>query len=600
MKMLPNMKWFTVGMKLLVGVGVTSNICIGSLLYINWNANQGLSQTMDELLIIREHDSSNLRQTVVDLQKKLLSLGDFFQVDPREAVRRYLVKVLHLEKEESVRGRERYAGQYSRIERRNLQQKAGVIQQRKGKIIASWGLFDEEGKFANGVQQLTFVATPTSPDYQEIVSMISAIEKESGTGEALQQKVHELKAHIVDEALAAEMVRTEILNITEQITAKEKGLHEKRMAMQRFVASIGIGTLAVNLIVLFILTRIIVERPLYRLTRIIDEIREGKSPDIPCQHRGDQIGILSGAVKNFKEVLVELSQEDERKLVEKTLLHDLSQVISQVIEELEAKAQNLVNLAERMEELAGTTKEQSARVAYTAGQTAENTKEVSFSTSSMQQSVSDITRRIVEQRNMVQEITVATKESHQTIEQLTRATLDANSIIEIVRGLSDQIKLLALNATIEAARAGDVGNGFAVVAAEVKVLSQKTEQATEEIMSRIRTIDGAGRGMIQAVRNIEGQVNALHEVTDTLSQTMEKQELQTRNIRHLASTTSEHTRDVSENILQVGTAANDTLDLSGLVHQIAQDIAVSLTELLGDTTTRLQQISNNKGQSDFS
>lgn len=583
-------KLFTVGVKLLVGVAIVSNICIGSLLYVNWKANQSLSRTVDELLTIHRQDSDNLRKTVVDLQKKLLSLTDFFHIDPKEDIQHYLEQNLVIQKAEKLTGREQYVRLYPRTGRRNLAQKKTVIQEEGDTLIVSWGIFDEQNNFTKTVERISFVRGPSSPDFQEIKAAIAAITENADKDDALRKKVNELKAFVIDEAFIAEAARTKILNFTEQIGANKKKLYRKREETQRFVAAMGLGTLVVNLLVVFFLTRIIIERPLYRLTHIIDQIRDGKNPDVPCIKRGDQIGVLSGAVKNFKEVLLELQQEDERKLTEKAILEELSQVISEVIQGLDAKAQELVTMADSMEELAGTTKDQSAVVARMAEKTAENTVEMSASTSSLKSSVSGINRQIVEQREMVQSITTAARESNGTVERLTKATTDVHSIVEIVRDLSDQTKLLALNATIEAARAGEKGKGFAVVAEEVKLLSHETEKSTQNIMSKIKTIDTAGQEMINTLQNIEGQIRSLNSVTESIASTVDEQEEQTLTISLLASTTSEHTGDVSASIGHVRNAAHDTLDLSGRVHQNAQDIAEALNDLLTETTIRLQQI----------
>ena len=87
-------------------------------------------------------------------------------------------------------------------------------------------------------------------------------------------------------------------------------------------------------------------------------------------------------------------------------------------------------------------------------------------------------------QNLAQEVVVAT----QVIQELESHGNSINSILATIQGIAEQTNLLALNAAIEAARAGEQGRGFAVVADEVRVLSQRTHSSTQEIQQMIETL----------------------------------------------------------------------------------------------------------------
>jgi methyl-accepting chemotaxis protein len=94
------------------------------------------------------------------------------------------------------------------------------------------------------------------------------------------------------------------------------------------------------------------------------------------------------------------------------------------------------------------------------------------------------------------------------LEELGQRSTEVNGIVQLIRDIADQTNLLALNAAIEAARAGETGRGFAVVADEVRKLAERTQNATQDIGSRIRLIVDGTNDAIAAMRDGSEQMQS--------------------------------------------------------------------------------------------
>ena len=76
-----------------------------------------------------------------------------------------------------------------------------------------------------------------------------------------------------------------------------------------------------------------------------------------------------------------------------------------------------------------------------------------------------------------------------TMGEIERSSRAIGSITDMMDEIAFQTNLLALNAGVEAARAGAAGQGFAVVAQEVRVLAQRAASAAKEIKELIAKSD---------------------------------------------------------------------------------------------------------------
>lgn len=129
------------------------------------------------------------------------------------------------------------------------------------------------------------------------------------------------------------------------------------------------------------------------------------------------------------------------------------------------------------------------------------------------------------------------------IDQLGNEMQQINRILAIIGEISEQTNLLALNAAIEAARAGDHGRGFAVVATEVRSLSLRTSESTEEIRSVL--------AKLQALTTETSEVMLHH--------------------RELAETAQQHTQEADKALLQIIAAVEQ-------IHQMSEQIAGATEE----------------------
>jgi len=127
-----------------------------------------------------------------------------------------------------------------------------------------------------------------------------------------------------------------------------------------------------------------------------------------------------------------------------------------------------------------------------------------------------------EARGATDEVTEIGEELVEDITALDERMDDIEGVVEVISDVAEQTNLLALNANIEAARAGTDGNGFTVVAEEVKTLADETREHTEDITESIERLRSQTDETVDAAVRSRDRIAAANDSIDEVLTAFER------------------------------------------------------------------------------
>lgn len=155
-------------------------------------------------------------------------------------------------------------------------------------------------------------------------------------------------------------------------------------------------------------------------------------------------------------------------------------------------------------------------------------------------------QKVTEGMVLAAESTSVCQEAMSKLEQKTKKI---DGIVDVIAEISEQTDLLSLNAAIESARAGEQGKGFAIVAEEIRKLSQQTQNTLVDVRSIIGEVLEqniiAVEAMSQTTNVHDEQKEAIVKAEDSSKMVMEatknmadKMQLILRNTRNIEKSAS--------------------------------------------------------------
>ncbi len=300
---------------------------------------------------------------------------------------------------------------------------------------------------------------------------------------------------------------------------------------------------------------------------------------------------LNNMISRIKNISVNMNESQNilMQSVEnnKMLFDGFIDSINKIMDEIKAEFSQTVKLDDSVRKtlessnlIRNSVDKQMSAVEFSASSTQQivkSTESVNSITQSLKKSVKGLLENIDQGKSSVQK----SIESIQLIQNSSSSLLELNKTISDV---SERIKILSINASIEAASAGKSGQGFAVVAKEVKKLSESSTQSVKNIdlniretMNRIKEGTGLIVDTAKILESVFSKIEIFIGSLENISSAMEEQDTGTKTIIRAAGDVKQQSMSLLE-LAEQGEASSNQMKSIAVELVSTSNRITSLTE----------------------
>lgn len=319
------------------------------------------------------------------------------------------------------------------------------------------------------------------------------------------------------------------------------------------------------------------ERLQRRVIELLLEIEGAQKGDLTIRANvtDDEMGSVADAfnatVTSLRQLVTQVQQVADQMNASAT---DSDQSVTELSQQALQQAEAIATVLRSVEEMSRSIES----VAHSAQSAAAIAKEASSAAtlggSAMEQTVESI-----------EALRGNVAETAKKVKRLTESSQEISKIVALISEISAKTNLLAFNASIEAVRAGEHGQGFRIVADEVRRLAERVSDSTKEIeqlvsgiqLETAEVLSMMEKGTTQVVtstrlvadtrKTLLALVNTsqqIDQLVQTISESTASQNLMSQEVSHtmkavaeVAQTTSTESQQVSESLKHLREVSTD-------------------------------------------